>query len=345
MKKLRVLTSRAHCGHQYELWKLPIDVYVISGLGDHIESWSYNQRPFPKNAQYIRFDQVVENQFDLAILHFDEYVLCPRHPKLNDKWGKTFRWMMDNLKDIPKVAICHGTPQFKEQGLIENETLKVSIYEDRQKQMVDYLGDTLVICNSNQAREEWKFKRSKTIWHGFDPNEFVKGSNTGSILSPSDISLKDRPHYRGYYIYRDILKYLPLKYRPTPTLNPELADKSDLDIYSKKMFNNYITLIGKYSIYLNTTLLSPMPRARGEAMMCGVIPVCTNNHDVDLFIKNGIDGFFSNDQEELCSFIAWLMNNTDKRKKINENSRISAIKFFNINRYLNDWNNLIKGII
>jgi len=68
-------------------------------------------------------------------------------------------------------------------------------------------------------------------------------------------------------------------------------------------FRSYVDRIRQFKFYLNTTLRSPMPRLRGEAMMTGVIPVCLRNHDVDLFIDNGVDGFYADRPEDLADFI------------------------------------------
>ena len=38
-------------------------------------SWDLRQRPLPDNARFISKGSISENDFDLAILHFDENVL------------------------------------------------------------------------------------------------------------------------------------------------------------------------------------------------------------------------------------------------------------------------------
>ena len=78
---------------------------------------------------------------------------------------------MENIK-LPKVAICHGTPQFYGQyNPSYDKPDLMQVIEPAPQMLVDYLGDTLVICNSHQAQREWGFRRSEVIWHGFDPTE------------------------------------------------------------------------------------------------------------------------------------------------------------------------------
>ena len=41
--------------------------------------------------------------------------------------------------------------------------------------------------------------------------------------------------------------------------------------YALAKFRRYVDELRRYSVYFNPTLRSPMPRARGEPMMCGVV--------------------------------------------------------------------------
>jgi hypothetical protein len=178
---LRVLTYRWHVPHQYELWKLPLDVTMVTGTGSAIsDHWDYGQRPLPTNARFLALDDVNPRDYDLAILHFDENVLAPENSRgtVGKEWGAAFKLFSEQL-DLPKVAICHGTPQFHGQYNIDytGADLMQPIEAERRR-LVDYLGDVHVVCNSYQAQAEWQFRRSSVIWHGFDPAEFPPADRT-----------------------------------------------------------------------------------------------------------------------------------------------------------------------
>ena len=84
--RLRVLSYRWHAPHQYELWKLPIDVTLARGTGCGMANeWEYGQRPLPDNARFRALDDIDSREYDLAILHFDENVLAPRKHKWHDR--------------------------------------------------------------------------------------------------------------------------------------------------------------------------------------------------------------------------------------------------------------------
>ena len=80
-------------------------------------------------------------------------------------------------------------------------------------------------------------------------------------------------------------------------------------------------------------------------MMCGVVTVNANNHDVDMFIKNGVNGFYSNDPEELREQLLYLMRHPDAVRKMGSEARKTAMNVFNHDRYLADWSKLLKTVV
>ena len=60
--------------------------------------------------------------------------------------------------------------------------------------------------NSHQAAEEWRFRRSRVIWHGLDPQEFKDGSHELDVIHHGVD--RYRPHYRGAHALHKGLKIL-----------------------------------------------------------------------------------------------------------------------------------------
>ncbi|WP_157203957.1 glycosyltransferase [Methylomonas methanica] len=348
-RKLRVITYRWHVPHQYELYKLPYQFDLMVGLGSPIsEFWDFNQRPMPANARFITPAQFNEGLYDLAILHFDENVLSYENTNghLGVEWGATFRWFVENIK-LPKVAICHGTPQFHGQYTpgYDGDDL-MSVIESARDKLVEYVGDIEVVCNSHQARREWGFKRSRVIWHGFDPMEFPPARYEKGILSPLGPLVTSRPHYRGYYLHQRVFdETFPKQFWPSQLRVPDPDVDYFGNVFALAKYRNYVNELRKYSVYFNPTLRSPMPRARAEPMMCGVVTVNADNHDVDMFIKHGVNGFYSNDPEELRDILLYLLRNPEKVSKIGAKARLTAIEVFNYERYLAEWTSLITDVL
>lgn len=351
-KKLRILTYRWHCSHQYEIFKLPYEFTLLKGLGTGItEYWEYDRRPLPDNVTFEDIRNIEIENYDLAIMPFDENVLSPDRTngviRPEWKWGDAFKWFNENVS-IPKIAICHGTPQFFGQytpGYAKADLMD-TIEEERLK-FYDLLHDTLVINNSFQAQKEWSFNKSKVIWHGFDPAEFPKASYQKGILVMNEKAMKTRPHYNGHIIYSEILKNFPQKFRPSflSVKEPHSAYGKDNNWYANCKFDNYVRALGEYSIYFNPTIRSPMPRTRGEAMMCGLAIVTTKNHDVELFMKNGINGFYSDTPSELREYLLYLSENPPIAQEMGEAGRQMAMNIFNHDRFLMDWKKTLQEVL
>jgi glycosyltransferase involved in cell wall biosynthesis len=347
-KRYRVLSYRWHVPHQYELYKLPIDVTLVTGLGSPMtDSWDYSQRPLPANVRFARVEDIDTRDYDLAILHFDENVLAYGNTNgvIGPEWGAAFTWIKDNV-DLPKVAICHGTPQFYGQYNIEYSGADLlKVIEVERARLVDYLGDILVVLNSHQAQGEWRFRNSRVIWHGFDPTEFPPATYERGILSPLGPLVMSRPHYRGYFLYKQVFDDFPADLRPESLHVPEPHVLYSGNAYAIAKYRNYIDEIRRYSVYFNPTQRSPMPRARCEPMMCGVVTVSAQNHDVDMFIRNGVNGFYANDPEDLRRILIDLTRNARAARQIGAESRKTAIDIFNHDRYLADWRKVLSDTI
>jgi glycosyltransferase involved in cell wall biosynthesis len=346
---LRVVTYRWHVPHQYELYKLPHAFTLLQGLGTGFTNgWNFEQRPLPANAIFKPVSKFKKRDADLAILHFDENVLLPENCNgiISGDWGDNFKFFMEHIKGLPKVAVCHGTPQFVGQynPAYEGDDLGTPI-ESSRKLMVDYLGYTPVVCNSHQALREWGFKNSRVIWQGFDPSEFHITNYEGGILTLGK-AIKERPYYRGYKHYLRVCEILPKEFQPEHhSVKRPLLGITDTDRFARLKYEEYKDSLRRYSVYFNPTIRSPMPRSRGEAMMSGLVTVSAANHDVEMFIKNGWNGFYADTPEEMAEHLLFLMKNKKACREMGQRARETAADLFNHDRYLAAWQKLIQEVV
>lgn len=344
MTPLRVLTYRWHCPHQFELYKIGHQFDLATHAGTAMcNEWDWRHRPMPGNATFVHSASVNPRDYDLAILHFDENALRPERCRgvVPTDWGNNFRWLLSQ-RDIPAIAVCHGTPQFIGQydGAYAGADLE-QIYEDSRQELVDALGETMVVCNSHQAKAEWKFNKSTVIWHGFSPNDFPPGANNLGILTMAERAMKARPHYNGYFIYQQVRNALGDKASFAEISVPNPSNRvSAGNNWATQKYHNYVRALANYTTYFNPTRRSPMPRTRAEAMMAGLISVSFTSHDVEMFIKNGINGFHSCDPDELAEFLSFIAR-SPTTDKLRHRSLKTARDQFNIDQYLSSWNKLI----
>lgn len=347
-RRHRILTYRWHVPHQYELYKLPHEFTLVTDLGSPMTNgWDLGQRPLPANSRFLEATEVDPRDYDLAILHFDENVLSHENTNgfVGPEWGRAFRWFREHLP-LPKIAICHGTPQFYGQYDIDYTGPRLmQAIEPARLRMVEYVGDMPVVVNSHQACQEWRFRNARVIWHGFDPAEFPAATYERGILSPMGPLVVSRPHYRGYFIYRKVFEDFPAAFLPDTLRVPEPHPLYVGNTYATGKYQNYVDEIRRYSVYFNPTLRSPMPRARAEPMMCGVVPVSAHNHDVDMFIINGRNGFYSKDPGELREQLLYLVRKPEQTRKMGAEARRTAMNLFNHDRYLAEWQRLIRETV
>jgi hypothetical protein len=234
---IRTLPTRPRCNARAGAW------YAChGGLG-------FGGSAVAQKCQNGRGRHHTAQHFDVAILHFDENVLHPERcgGTLWSDWGESFLRAVEEW-DIPKVAVCHGTPQFHGQfDRSYGEPNLGETFEDSRRELVDLLSDVLVVCNSHQARHQWGFRNSMTIWHGFSPYEFPPGRHDRGILSMSRSALTRRPHYNGELIHdrtRDLLDgSMPISSLEVP--DPVSAyDVKDQD-WSIGKFQNYAATLGQ----------------------------------------------------------------------------------------------------
>ncbi len=343
---MKILTSRAHCGHQYELWKLEHDFTCVSGIGGVTNEWGYSQRPLHDKVQFIDRKKVNPKDYDLCIIHFDEFCVNPVRTLIDREWDKPIQYFLG--LDLPKVAVCHGTPRIVEiENSLEKDTLDNDIiYDEKTNNKIrELFKDVLVICNSYQARKEWQFNKSKVIWHGFDPNEFTSTTYALDGYHTPSQTLIQRPRMNGYHMFNRVIQYLQgiidLKPLQINNVSPEGLASNE---YAKQQFERFRSDLSKYSYCFNTTIRSPMPKNRGEAMMCGIVIVTPDNHDASMFLENYNNGFFSNDPQQLSNFILELHHDKNMCREIGQRGRKTAINIFHIDRYLNDWRKTLKEI-
>lgn len=343
-RPLRVLTYRWHVPHQYELFKLGAEFTLVTDLGEgSCRWWDLGQRPLPANARFARWREIDPQQFDLAILHFDEHV--PDSPvkdtAVGSHWGRTFRFLREHLT-LPCVAVCHGTPQ------AADAPAGAAGESGNRQALAALLGDTPVVVNSHQAQSEWMFRQSRVIWQGFDPKEFPQRPTPGEgprrILTLPRDAYALRPAYHGANLLEGVARALPaVRFEQLRVPEPNLLLRGNN--YARAKFSHYIATLHGFDIYFNPTLHSPMPRTRGEAMMCGLATVNARSHDVDRFIRNGINGFHGDSVAELADHIGFLLAHPGLAWKIGQASRETAIAAFHIDRFLADWRRLIRDML
>jgi hypothetical protein len=303
--RIRIGKIPWHTGHDYELTKMPVDFLVA---GDTHRRWASSQRPVPANVAFVTTDALEEA--DLIITHVDQWIL-----QEIDKLS-IFKRCLEF--DVPKVIINHGC------NMVDGCT---------SEEMRALVGDNFVICNSSTAHKAWGIPNSTYIHHGMSPEEWPQ-SNYGR-----QNIIVTQPFSKIHSVYRNNDAIVAFE-----ALTGIKVDWVGRD-YKFDTFEKYRAFLSKSSVYFNPSFASPNPRARTEAMLCGLVPVTTNAHGESEYIENGVNGYVSNDLDELFQHLVRLKNNHDECIRLGMAARRTAQQRFNTQRFVGQWRDVLEKII
>ncbi len=286
--------------------------------------WFYEMRPLPENAQFVPYYE--PGKYDLAILDVDQQCV-------NQKLGKSilFNEMRERVKDIPRVVINHGSPVYPEFLKIGDET---SFFEAEVKCRAEIrmMTDGIpMVVNSYAAAGEKEWGWGNPIWHGMNPADWwdlEKEPRIFTALSPGGCDL-----YYNRETMNEVARILEEKYGHT-------LFWAKVNVHTDKHFDAYREFLGKSLIYLDTSIRTPMNRARTEAMFSGCCIVQVEGaHDLEKFAKDGENMIFvPNNAEKIAARVADLLDNHyELCSLIGQHGKKTASEIFTYERYRADW--------
>jgi glycosyltransferase involved in cell wall biosynthesis len=306
-KNLNILTCPTHERMETYLSKTP-DCTFWSLLHPSVKDWNLKYMPVPKNYNIIReIPDWLEIDIVLSQNRFGQFQLL-------SPIAKNF--------NIPLITIEHTFPVPSWDNNIRNQMRSMSGNID------------CFITENSRAAWGWDENSGRVIRHGVDteifkPNNEIKQENV--ILSIcNDFINRDGPC--GYNIWKETIQGLPYKILgDTPGLSEPAKDINDLVV-------NYNTS----SIFLNTTVYSPIPCVLLEAMSCGLPVVSTNTCEIPSVIEHGYNGFLGKDIKELKNYCEMLLNNEKLRKQIGNNARQTILKKYSLDNFTKTWRSIFE---
>ncbi len=136
----------------------------------------------------------------------------------------------------------------------------------------------------------------------------------------------------GFDLYQEVTKDLPTNpWGDSPGFS-QMAKDTDhlLDIYRHA------------SVFLNTTLWSTTPFGLLEAMSVGCPIVTTATTEMPNFIRDGINGFITNDPQVMRERLQELIKDKDLARKIGNAGRKTVLEQFGQQRFLEEWDKVLR---
>jgi glycosyltransferase involved in cell wall biosynthesis len=299
-EKLKIMDWLVHGGHQYEFFKTGHDFFCTHVSGARPYPKELN-RPDNKNVTYLEEVVARKKVFDIIMIRAG----------VNPKRYEAFRQRSPG--DLPGIAVIQTHTPFKVPEWARCCVWNAKVSMDRYRHM---------------------FPKQKHFYipHGFDPNEFnfLDLERNNRVLSGVNV-FEERAHLLGYNEWRWVannFKRCDLIGHGNDKISESIGNH-DL----KGLVENY----NKYSVFLNTTTKSAMPRTRAEALMCGTPLITTKNFGIENYLTHGKNCLYADTKEDMLRQIKRLMASEDMQGNIGLAGREAAIKFFNIKEYKARW--------
>ena len=304
-RSCRILKYPWHTAHDYELLKLPHEFFFLTNTP---RKWAVGERPIPRQVSWT--GSHADQDTDVMILGVDQWSI--------DDAAKRYQFLQFKESYAgPKIVINHGCNMVDGCSSAAMATLIDGCY---------------MVCNSPTAERLWSITPSRFIRHGMSPEEWPPTSYSRHR------TLVVQAYSEAYGEYRN-------------NVGVEQARARGVDLtwvgrdVRFSSFDAYRWFLRESSVLFNPSYASPNPRARTEAMLCGLAIVTTNAHGEDEYIRNGVNGFCSNDFDELISFLLDLQTRPAQARRLGMAGRETAQKFFHISRFIDAWNDLLSDYV
>jgi len=310
-EKLNILTFPTHERYESMLAKTGHNFYAYRAEG--IKDWNETYAKLPDN--YHLLDPALEGNQIPEYVDFD-LVLS------QNKFGQFQRAVeLSSVLHLPLVSLEHTLPmpQWGEDTLSQVRNMRGHINLFISKYSIDAWG--------------WEDRDDTgVITHGIDTDLFCpkEGERSDEILSVVNDWI-NRDWCCGFGIWQEVIKGLPHKVLgDTPGLSQPAASIEDL-----------VAAYQDSRIFLNTSTISPVPTALMEAMSCGCAVVSTDTCMIPEVIEHGVNGFITNDKEQMKQHLVDLLNDEDMAREIGDNARQTIVNRYSAEKFVSAWDHIL----
>lgn len=316
---LNILSFPTHERYQSNLSKTGHNFYLWQGEG--IKPWRDEYCAVPRGTVLLnpnkKSNQIPENVDIDIVLSQNKFGQFEISKQIAGQLG------------LPLVSIEHTLPM-ESWGVNE------------LNQLYNMRGDVNVfISEYSRGRWGWSEGEALVLHHGIDSQEFSPSpeyEKEPRVLSVVN-DWVNRDWCCGFNLWKEVTGFpessLPIfVLGDTPGLSQPASSTEEL-------INEY----RKSLIFLNTSLISPVPTSLLEAMSCGCAIVSTATCMIPEIIENGKNGYISNDPKQLRSFVEKLLNDKELALEIGNNARQTVIDKFSIDSFVGNWNQIFYGVL
>lgn len=308
---LNILCAPTHEAWETILCKTGHNFYAWRVLDGSIKDWDSTYRPLPKNYHLLNphlGSAQIPTWIDLDLV-FSQ-----------NKFGQ--------FQSLVQIANYYSLP------LISHEhTQPLPQWSDDYLRLIKSMKGNYNVFISEFSRNAWGWSENEgmVIHHGIDtdlfkPLDIPKKKHICSVVN----DFINRDMFCGYNVWRKVTEGLPVyPVGKTPGLSLPAKDVNEL-----------IRFYNESQIFINTSLVSPIPMSTLEAMSCGAAVVSTATAMLPEIISNGHNGYITNDLDQMRKYLEELLENPDLCKTMGHNARETIKKNFSQEKFVENWNKL-----
>lgn len=312
--KLNILTAPTHERYESGLCQTGHNFYAFRGEG--IKDWNCQYGNIPEN--YVLLDPA------------EKHLQVPNHVEFDlvlsqNKFGQFQNLQpIARLLNIPLVSLEH--------------TLPMSVWSDEYIAQMSSMRGNVNVFISEFSLNAWNWdSRNDTtvIHHMIDTGLFQVGGLERQSVALSIVNdWINRDHFCGFKLWQQITQDIPVRViGDTPGLSEPAKSTEEL-----------IQAYQSSQVFLNTSLISPIPTSLLEAMSCGCACVSTATCMIPEIIQDGINGFISNDPGVLKDKVRLLLNDSKLARKLGNAARQTILDKFNKASFLCKWDNVFRSV-
>lgn len=303
----RLLVFDCHEAWVYQLGALNRPLDIVIGLpGRAVSGWDAAMRPLPSNARCVRLEDVfaARETYDCIIAH-----------NLTD--------LLDvKTLDGPRLLVLHATL-----GGLALDQRSATAPDDMRRALSQYarIVGAHVVAVSRLKGRSWGFDE-EVVPLSVDPGAYLpyNGDLARGLRIANEIRRKTR--VLKWEFHEKVFNGLPV------TLvgrNEEIRG-----VQPARDWNDLKRTLQRHRFFIHTAepgLEDGYNMAMLEAMAAG-LPVLGNSHPTSP-IRNGVNGFLSDDPAELRAHACRLLNNRDLAAELGRQARNTVAEFFTIENF------------
>lgn len=303
--KLKVLTACTHESYESNLALTNCEFYAIQAKD--IKPWTESYRKLPSNYHVLPLNYLPDYEsFDLVLSQqkFGQYqILGPLAKQLH----------------LPLISLEH--------------TLPMPFWDDKTRNTLRNMNGDIDIFISEFSRGEWGWgDDGRVIHHGINTDVFIPLEEKENVIFSVVNDFVNRGPICGFPLWRSVIKDLPVR---LVGANAGISEPA-------KNVEELAMFYGKSKIFLNTSVISPIPMSLLEAMSAGCAIVSTSNCMIPEIIEHGVNGFITNNEKEMRGYLEDLLRDDKLAERLGKNARQTILDKFNLHSFVDNWNSVFR---